>query len=82
MRQLVIVLALIAAVSATGCAAGWKGKTRQDLIYSKGYPMEKRSVGGGTEVWVYPSLPGFEDLYWVAPDGRIVNYKSHYAGGL
>lgn len=81
MKRMVVVLFVVLAMVA-GCANyGWKSKSEYDLVSSKGYPMEKRDVGHGVEVWIYPALPGYQYHYYIR-DGEIVKFDTYYAGGL
>ena len=80
-RLITIILCLLCVVVLLGCVSRVVGKTSSDLIASKGYPMEQRDVGNGVEIWVYPSLPGYQHHYYIQ-NGTIIKYDVWYQGGL
>jgi hypothetical protein len=73
-------------VSLIGCAGlqrahGWYGRTVDDVIAQRGYPMERRDLGRGAEVLVYPSMPTMNEFF-ISKDGRVVDHYVRYQGGL
>ena len=69
-----------------GCAGlqkahGWYGRTIDDVIAQRGYPMERRDLGRGAEALIYPSIPTMNEFF-IFKDGFVVDHYVRYQGGL
>lgn len=69
-----------------GCAGfqkahGWYGKTMDEVIAQRGYPMERRDLGRGAEALIYPAAPTMNEFF-IFKDGAVIDHYVRYQGGF